>query len=64
MFAHEERKLTSRLVWRGSITVGDDTKPNETFHTLVLSAEEGQTGVNIAAEEEGAEFILVSYLSE
>jgi hypothetical protein len=47
-------------VWKGTIVVGEGQLPNPTFHTLVLSAEEGQTGVKLTAGEEGAEFVLVS----
>ncbi|KAF9451077.1 hypothetical protein P691DRAFT_664057 [Macrolepiota fuliginosa MF-IS2] len=47
-------------IWKGSIAVGEETMPNPTFHTLVLSAEEGQTGVKLTAGEEGAEFVLAA----
>ena len=33
--------------------------PYETFHTLVLSAETGETGVELTATEENTEFVLV-----
>ncbi|EKM82723.1 hypothetical protein AGABI1DRAFT_82463 [Agaricus bisporus var. burnettii JB137-S8] len=47
-------------IWKGAIVVGEDDLPNPTFHTLVLSTEEGQTGVKLTAGEEGAEFVLVA----
>lgn len=33
--------------------------PNEAFHTLVLSAEGNETGVQVKAAEDGTELILV-----
>ncbi len=50
-------------VWKGTVQIGEETMPNPTFHTLVLSAEEGQTGVKLTAGEEGAEFVLVNEIS-
>ncbi|KAJ3573964.1 hypothetical protein NP233_g2089 [Leucocoprinus birnbaumii] len=47
-------------LWKGAITVGDETMPNPTFHTLILSAEDGQTGVKLTAGEDGAEFVLAA----
>lgn len=47
-------------LWKGTVTVGNETRSNEAFHTLVLSTEEGQTGVQITAGREGAECILVA----
>lgn len=54
--------LLTISVWKGAIVVGEDDLPNPTFHTLVLSTEEGQTGVKLTAGEEGAEFVLASCL--
>jgi quercetin 2,3-dioxygenase len=47
-------------VWKGSVIVGDETLPHETFNTLVLSAEPGETGVKLTAAEDGTEFVLAA----
>ncbi|KAG5221668.1 pirin domain-containing protein [Salix suchowensis] len=43
----------------GSVLVGSETIPHEAFHTLVLSHEEGETGVQLAAGQDGTEFVVV-----
>lgn len=40
--------------------MGDEPVPYKQFHTLVLSQENGETGVSLAAAEDETEFILVS----
>ncbi|KAF5365736.1 hypothetical protein D9758_003291 [Tetrapyrgos nigripes] len=47
-------------IWKGSVIVGDNTMPVEAFHTIVLSADDAQTGVKLTATEDDTEFILVS----
>ncbi len=47
------------LGWKGALTIGSETIPHEAFHTLVLSAQEGETGVKITAAEDNSEFVLV-----
>jgi len=47
-------------ILRGSVLVGNDTMPNETFYTIVLSAEETETGVKLAAGDDDTDFILVA----
>ena len=41
-----------------------DSEPHEAFHTLVFSAAQNETGVQLTAEEENTEFVLVSSLLE
>ncbi|KAL0946954.1 hypothetical protein HGRIS_013111 [Hohenbuehelia grisea] len=54
-------KWTSFIyILKGSLLVGDDTLAQEAFHTLVLSSEEGQSGVRLTAGEDETEFILVA----
>ncbi|THU90703.1 hypothetical protein K435DRAFT_830125 [Dendrothele bispora CBS 962.96] len=47
-------------IWKGSVTIGDSTMPIEAFNTIVLSADDTQTGVKVAAVEDNTEFVLVS----
>ncbi|OCH95507.1 hypothetical protein OBBRIDRAFT_720226 [Obba rivulosa] len=47
-------------VLKGSITVGGETLPHEAFHTLVLSADENETGVEVTSTDENTEFVLVA----
>ncbi|KAG9318438.1 RmlC-like cupin domain-containing protein [Chiua virens] len=47
-------------LWKGGITVGDDDFINESFHTLVLSAKEGETGARITATKDDTQFVLVA----
>ncbi|KAF5392202.1 hypothetical protein D9757_001411 [Collybiopsis confluens] len=47
-------------IWKGAVTVGDDTLPAEAFHTLVLSSNEGETGVKLTSADDSTEFILVA----
>ncbi|KAI0818559.1 pirin domain-containing protein [Irpex lacteus] len=47
-------------ILKGSVIVGEDTLPHETFNTLVLSAESGETGVKLTAAEDGTEFMLAA----
>jgi len=50
---------TARLVWKGGITVGDDSFVNDSFHTLVLSNQSGESGARITATRDDTEFVLV-----
>lgn len=54
--------LIISLVLKGAVKVGSDenTLPHEKFHTLVLSANKNETGVQLTATEENTELILVS----
>uniref|UniRef100_A0A0W0F8Y3 Pirin domain-containing protein n=1 Tax=Moniliophthora roreri TaxID=221103 RepID=A0A0W0F8Y3_MONRR len=47
-------------IWKGAVKISNDTIPTEAFHTIVLSAKEGETGVFITAEDDDTEFILVA----
>jgi len=46
-------------IWKGSITIGDSTMPIDAFNTIVLSADDTQTGVKVTATEDDTEFVLV-----
>ena len=47
-------------MFKGAVTVGDETTPNEKYHTLVLdSGKDGETGVSITSAEDGTEFVIV-----
>lgn len=49
------------IVFKGSVKVGsDDSVPYEPFHTLVLSANKNETGVELTATEDNTEFILIA----
>ncbi|KAJ3734120.1 RmlC-like cupin domain-containing protein [Lentinula guzmanii] len=47
-------------IWKGSVIVGNDSLPAESFHTLVLSANEGETGVKMISGDDDTHFILVA----
>ncbi|KAI0797680.1 RmlC-like cupin domain-containing protein [Abortiporus biennis] len=47
-------------IFKGTVSIGDETIPNETFHTLVLSADKGETGVKLTAGEDDSQFVLVA----
>ena len=49
----------AQSVWNGGITVGDDGSVNDSFHTLVLSNNSGETGARITATSDDTEFVLV-----
>jgi redox-sensitive bicupin YhaK (pirin superfamily) len=51
---------TFLYIFKGSVLVGDDTIPQPTFHTVVLSGESNETGVLLAAAEDDTQFILIS----
>lgn len=46
-------------VLKGSVIVGQDTIPSESFHTIVLNDDKNATGVSLAAVEDNTEFVLV-----
>lgn len=52
------------IVLKGKISVGSNDLPLDAFHTLVLSSDTSQTGVQISALEDGTELVLVSYLPQ
>jgi len=47
-------------ILKGSVSVGSDTMSTEAFHTVVLSANDSETGVSVTAAEDSTEFILVA----
>jgi len=53
---------TFLYILKGAVKVGsdEDALPHEKFHTLVLSANKNETGVQLTATEEETELILVS----
>ncbi|KAJ8487224.1 hypothetical protein ONZ45_g14417 [Pleurotus djamor] len=46
--------------FKGSVLVGEETIPQDAFHTLVLSSDGEQNGVKLSAAEDGTEFVLVA----
>lgn len=46
-------------ILKGRVKAGNDEKEHKEFHTLVLSAESNQNGVNLEALEDGTELALV-----
>ncbi|KAH8117550.1 pirin domain-containing protein [Phellopilus nigrolimitatus] len=47
-------------IMKGSVKVGTKDLPHESFHTLVLSANDNETGVQLTATEDNTEFILIA----
>ncbi|KAK7467090.1 RNA pol II transcription cofactor [Stygiomarasmius scandens] len=61
IFQHLPVGWTSFIyIWKGSITIGDSTMPIDAFNTIVLSADDTQTGVKVTATEDDTEFVLIS----
>lgn len=50
------------LVWKGAVRIGENSPDYETFHTLVLSHEDGETGVKLTAGKDDTQFVLVCTL--
>lgn len=49
-------------VWKGSLIVGNETIPSESFYTLVLSANQDETGVKMTSGDDDTQFILVCFV--
>jgi hypothetical protein len=49
----------SLAVLNGKITIGDSKVTHDAFHTLVLSADDQETGVSVTALEGNTDFVLV-----
>jgi len=47
-------------VLKGSVIIGADSTPHESFHTIVLSADKNETGVSLTAAEDQTEFVLIA----
>jgi redox-sensitive bicupin YhaK (pirin superfamily) len=47
-------------ILKGTLIVGRESIPQEQFHTLVLSANQNETGVLLKSGSEDTEFMLVS----
>lgn len=47
-------------IMKGSVRVGSESISHNSFHTLVLSAEDDQDGVKLTATEDDTEFILIA----
>lgn len=49
------------VVWKGSVRVGraESSEVYGAFHTLVLSVEDGETGVQLTSAEDDTQFVLV-----
>ncbi|KAF8845011.1 hypothetical protein BDN67DRAFT_962496 [Paxillus ammoniavirescens] len=45
-------------IWKGAVSVGDDGM--DSFHTLVLSNDDGEAGVQLRAAKDDTQFILVA----
>ncbi|KAI6036627.1 RmlC-like cupin domain-containing protein [Pisolithus microcarpus] len=47
-------------LWKGAVKIGNDGPVHDSFHTLVLSNAEGETGVQLTAVEDDTEFVLIA----
>ena len=50
-------------VFKGSVKVVESDEVIPTFHTVVLSSGEGETGVRLTAVEDNTELVLVRIIS-
>lgn len=48
---------------KGSVRIGSESTSHDPFHTLVLSADDGQNGVKLTATADNTEFVLVCLIS-
>lgn len=47
-------------IWKGAIKIGNIGPVHDSFHTLVLSNAEGETGVHLTAVEDDTQFVLIA----
>jgi len=47
-------------IWEGAVSVGEDGPVNDSFHTLVLSNDDGQTGTRLTAAKDDTQFVLIA----
>lgn len=47
-------------IWKGSVNVGESSLVYDTFNTLVLSNEDGETGVQLTAGMDDTQFVLIA----
>jgi len=47
-------------ILKGSVSIGSDTLANDAFHTVVLSANDNETGVSLTGAEDDTELVLVA----
>ncbi|KAG6820605.1 hypothetical protein H0H93_014521 [Arthromyces matolae] len=48
------------ILLKGSLSIGSETTPHDSFHTLVFSSAANETGISITATEDETEVILVA----
>lgn len=61
--AHSLRVPKPIQVFKGSVKVEESDEVIPTFHTVVLSSGEGETGVRLTAVEDNTELVLVRIIS-
>ncbi|OAX44600.1 hypothetical protein K503DRAFT_678410 [Rhizopogon vinicolor AM-OR11-026] len=47
-------------IWKGAVSIDENSPVQESFHTLVLSNEDGETGVQLTAGEDDTQFVLIA----
>ncbi|KAG1756835.1 RmlC-like cupin domain-containing protein [Suillus paluster] len=47
-------------IWKGAVNVGESGPVNDAFHTLVLSNNDGETGVQLTAANDDTQFVLIA----
>lgn len=48
-------------VWKGAVGIGNNGPVQNSFHTLVLSNEKGETGVQLTAAHDDTQFVVVRH---
>lgn len=47
-------------IWKGGVSVGESGPVNDAFHTLVLSNNDGEAGVQLTAASDDTQFVLIA----
>ncbi|KAJ8594308.1 hypothetical protein M405DRAFT_784754 [Rhizopogon salebrosus TDB-379] len=47
-------------IWKGSVNIGENNPNYDAFNTLVLSNEDGETGVQLTAGKDDTQFVLIA----
>ncbi|KAL4074479.1 RmlC-like cupin domain-containing protein [Scleroderma yunnanense] len=47
-------------VWKGAVSIGNNGPVHDSFHTLVLSNEKGETGIQLTAAQDDTQFAVIA----
>ncbi|KAL4067579.1 RmlC-like cupin domain-containing protein [Scleroderma citrinum] len=47
-------------IWKGAVSIGNNGPVHDSFHTLVLSNEKGETGIQLTAAQDDTQFAVIA----